>query len=139
MVCVKKATIESQIGKSEEESKPLQEMRDQWRSSVCHCTRLFCEPERSRGTECRSFDSDACCPHQYGSEMQVSDVSRDCWHKPPRSCLAFRFISCIPNLTLFRRERPPHLTRSEPDSGLSRLALDQGSHLLHWISEEVVS
>ena len=46
----KKATIESQIGKSEEESKPLQEMRDQWRSGACHCTRLFCEPERSRGT-----------------------------------------------------------------------------------------
>ena len=82
MVCVKKATIESQIGKSEEESKPLQEMRDQWRSSVCHCTRLFCEPERSRGTESPSFDSDACCPHQYGSEMQVLSATDTKLHSP---------------------------------------------------------
>jgi hypothetical protein len=31
----KKVSIESQIGNSEKESKPLQEMRDQWRRGEC--------------------------------------------------------------------------------------------------------
>jgi hypothetical protein len=31
----KKVSIESQIGNSDKESKPLQEMRDQWRRGEC--------------------------------------------------------------------------------------------------------